>query len=226
MLRNNSADGIMSRVYVHQRIACAPRTWKLVANNVLSLKGFREAPEKSILYGIWRSQIGLPRDTITVISSWKNDKIATETAPQIFNELSLVESIETNVMVPTVRPVNDSPPKTQGNYAFRWFETPEVHFEEFLNLCKDAWPNFESKYDSQIIGLWKMNSNQSHNIKTLLLTRRPSLTMWERSKIPQGAIETEVRDKLNRRYDLCDWTTVYTTTLLTANDGDDNIRWS
>jgi hypothetical protein len=42
--------------------------------------------------------------------------------------------------------------------------------------------------------------------------------MWERSKLPEGDVEAAVRDKLNRPYDLCDWSVVSTTTLLTATD--------
>jgi hypothetical protein len=62
--------------------------------------------------------------------------------------------------------------------------------------------------------------------RTLLLTRRPNLAMWERSKIPEGGAESEVRRKLSRRYDLCDSTYVYTTTLLTADDQPDEVRWT
>jgi len=59
-----------------------------------------------------------------------------------------------------------------------------------------------------------------------LLTRRPDLAMWERSKIPQGEAEAEVRRQLSRRYDLCDDTYVYTTTLLSAEDQQDTVRWT
>ena len=38
--------------------------------------------------------------------------------------------------------------------------------------------------------------------------------------------EMEVRRKLSRRYDLCDSTCVYTTTLLTAEDSQDTVRWT
>jgi hypothetical protein len=50
--------------------------------------------------------------------------------------------------------------------------------------------------------------------------------MWERSKLPEGAAEAAVRDKLSRRYDLCDWTVVSTATLLTAVDRADTARWT
>ncbi len=60
----------------------------------------------------------------------------------------------------------------------------------------------------------------------MLLTRRPNLAMWERSKIPENATEAEVRRKLSRRYDLCIDTDVFTTTLLTAGDRKDEARWT
>jgi len=50
--------------------------------------------------------------------------------------------------------------------------------------------------------------------------------MWERSKIPADAAESEVRRQLSRRYDLCDDTWVYTTTLLTAEDHTDEVHWT
>jgi len=177
------------------------------------------------LYGLWRSQIGLPRDTITIISVWPDLETAKEKSDQICIGMEMVSAVETDIMSPTIRPKNGKRPERQGNYAFRWFETPLENFGEFLQLCTDAWPDFETSYDSQIIGLWKIENN-NENVKTLLLTRRPSLAMWERSKIPQGDKEAKVRKKLSRRYDLCDWTTVYTTTLITASDESDNIRWS
>ena len=129
-------------------------------------------------------------------------------------------------MTPTLRPKAPDAPRRQGNYAFRSFETPAEHWDEFLDLCTGAWPGFESSYDSQVIGLWQFKEEQDSIQRSLLLTRRPNLAMWERSKIPQGDAETEVRRKLSRRYDLCDSTCVYTTTLLSAEDEQDTVRWT
>jgi hypothetical protein len=138
-------------------------------------------------------------------------------------------------MAPTLRPADHQPPARQGNYAFRWFVTPYGDWQEFLDLCAQAWPGFESAYDSQVVGLWRCTGDTyghasdaptGTDVRSLLLTRRPNLAMWERSKLPQGAAETEVRNTLSRRYDLCTWTVVYTTTLLTAADSADEARWA
>ena len=175
-----------------------------------------------------QSQIGLPRDTLTVISLWPNAELANKTTDELFKSIRTIDSIEKDFMVPTVRPTSDKLPIKQGNYAFRWFETPKQNFNEFIQLCVDAWPHFEKNYDSEIIGLWKLDNDAdaNKNTRTLLLTRRPNLAVWERSKIPVTDEEKDVRRKLSKRYDLCDWTTVYTTTFLTANDVSDDVRWS
>ena len=46
------------------------------------------------------------------------------------------------------------------------------------------------------------------------------------SKIPKTMEEKATREKLSRRYDLCDHTIVYTTTLITALDAKDTVSWS
>tara|TARA_B100001173_G_scaffold205240_1_gene176976 strand:+ start:39 stop:686 length:648 start_codon:yes stop_codon:yes gene_type:complete len=215
----------MSSIYVHHRVTCEPRTWSDVAKQVIDLHDFVIRNNETSLYGLWRSQIGLPRDTITMISVWPDLETAKEKSNQICIGMEMVSAVETCIMRPTIRPKTNKRPRRQGNYAFRWFDTPLRNLDEFLKLCFEAWPDFESSYDSQIIGLWKIENNDK-TVKTLLLTRRPNLAMWERSKIPEGPKETSVREKLSRRYDLCDWTTVYTTTLLTASDDADLVRWS
>ena len=215
----------MSSIYVHHRVTCEPRTWSDVTKQVIDLHDFVIRNNETSLYGLWRSQIGLPRDTITMISVWPDLETAKEKSNQICIGMEMVSAVETCIMRPTIRPKTNKRPRRQGNYAFRWFDTPLRNLDEFLKLCIEAWPDFESSYDSQIIGLWKIENNDK-TVKTLLLTRRPNLAMWERSKIPEGPKETSVREKLSRRYDLCDWTTVYTTTLLTASDDVDLVRWS
>jgi len=140
---------------------------------------------------------------------------------------------------PTLRPGDSQPPGRQGNYAFRWFATPERHWTEFLDLCSRAWPGFEKAYDSQVVGLWRATGDRTGiesdevtgagfhgGVRSLLLTRRPNLAMWERSKLPEGKDEAKVRTLLSRRYDLCDWTVVSTATLLTARDKPDTARWT
>ena len=62
----------MYPMYFHHRIHCAPRTWKAVADHIGSVSAQWPASGGGALYGVWRSQIGRPRDELTVITVWQN----------------------------------------------------------------------------------------------------------------------------------------------------------
>ncbi|MBL8384060.1 MAG: hypothetical protein JNM90_13335 [Burkholderiales bacterium] len=209
-------------LYLHHAITCAPRSHAAVARQLLAIDWDRAG---GALYGAWRAQIGRPRDEITAISVWPagTDPQAAD-AP--LRDIADIRATVSEPMSATLRPLAPTPPRRQGNYAFRWFELAAAHWDEFLALCAAAWPGFEAAYDSQVIGLWRCTRSDPARVRALLLTRRPDLAMWERSKIPADDAERAVRDRLSRRYDLCDDTWVHTTTLLSAEDRPDTVRWT
>jgi hypothetical protein len=209
-------------LYVHHSLACAPRTFAAVAQRLAALDW---AGQGGALFGLWRSQIGRPRDELTAITVWPQT-VDPAAVSALMKGVGEVREVTSEPLRATLRPASPAPPRRQGNYAFRWFELKEANWEEFLSLCAAAWPGFESAYDSQVIGLWRCVTDAPGRVRALLLTRRPDLAMWERSKTPADAAEREVRRKLSRRYDLCDATWVYTTTLLTAEDRADEVRWT
>ena len=226
-------------LYVYHRIDTAPRQWQAVADRLAGDGPQRIAAAGGKLYGLWRSQIGRPRDEIQAITVWPGSIRAAEAERLLLQGEQEVWTRRSELLLPTLRPKEPSPPIRQGNYAFRWFATPQQSWPEFLDLCAQGWPGFESAYDSQVIGLWQAIGDRTATaadevtgagihagVRSLLLTRRPNLAMWERSKIPQGKDEAKVRDVLSRRYDLCDWTIVSTATLLTASDKPDKTRWT
>jgi len=221
----------MASVYCYHRVTTLPLKWRDVADNLQSDWSSRCAAAGGVLYGIWRSQIGRPRDELSVITVWADSESCERDFHTWLDTMSWVVGFETADMSPTLRPTTPEPPVRQGNYAFRWFETPPEHWDEFLDLCDSAWPGIEAAYDDvQVIGLWRIEEagedGGEGDIASLMLTRRPDLAMWERTKIPRGEAETEVRRKLSRRYDLCRFTVVHTATLLTANDQQDTHRWT
>jgi hypothetical protein len=223
-----------NEIYFHHRLACEPRQWKTVADALASDSRPQVEQAGGSLYGIWRSQIGRPRDELTAITHWSDATRAGAAITSAWAKLTGLRHHEMQAMRPTLRPITATPPTRQGNFAFRWFETPAVHWDEFLALSATGWPDFEASYDSQVIGLWRIideghtgDARQNDDVITsLLLTRRPDLAMWERSKIPQGGTEVAMRETFSRRYDLCNSTVVYTTTLLTATDREDTARWT
>lgn len=229
----------MSPSFVHHRIDAAPRRWQTVADRLAADGARRIGEAGGQLYGVWRSQIGRPRDEVQAISAWPQGITAAAAQRALLAHTDDVRTLTSEVLTPTLRPTDTAPPTRQGNYAFRWFAVPEPNWPEFLDLCAAAWPGFEGAYDSQVIGLWQATGDRTGagpdevtgaglhgGVRSLLLTRRPNLAMWERSKLPQGEAEAAVRDKLSRRYDLCDWTVVSTATLLTAVDRADTARWT
>lgn len=229
----------MTALFVHHRIAVRPRQWQALAGR-LAGDGWRRITEAGgALYGVFRSQIGRPRDELQVLTVWSQTRRAGEAEQILLARDPDVLGASSELLLPTLRPTDTTPLTRQGNYAFRWFASPAEHWPEFLDLCAQAWPGFESSYDSQVIGLWQAIGDRNgpafdeasgaglqDGVRSLLLTRRPNLAMWERSKIPEGREEQEVRTKLSRRYDLCEWTVVSTATLLTATDRADTARWT
>ncbi|MEM9682140.1 MAG: hypothetical protein AAF942_02645 [Pseudomonadota bacterium] len=216
----------MPDFYVHHRVTAQPREWNSVAEKLRASADEQFSERGGALYGVWRSQIGRPRDELAVVTVWPDEESASDAETMLLDGLGNVVGCSSECMVPTLRPQSTTPPRRQGNYAFRWFKTPPANWDEFLALCEAAWPGFESAYDSQVVGLWRFLDEGEGLRKSLLMTRRPDLAMWERSKIPSGEAEAEVRRQLSRRYDLCDWTCVHTTTLIGADDLDDTVRWA
>ena len=222
------------QVFIHHRIDAAPRQWQALADRLARDGAGRLRQAGGALYGVWRSQIGRPRDELTVITAWSAAVTAATAERLLLGDDPDVRSRRSETLAPTLRPADAVAPTRQGNYAFRWFATPQQNWPEFLDLCTAAWPGFEAAYDSQVIGLWQATGDRTgegdgdrfDGVHSLLLTRRPNLAMWERSKLPEGEAETEVRAQLSRRYDLCDWTVVSTATLLTAEDRQDTARWT
>ncbi len=222
------------RVFIHHRIDAAPRRWQALSDRLAGDGANRIRQAGGALYGVWRSQIGRPRDELTVLTAWSAAITVATAESLLLGDDPDARSRRSEALAPTLRPTDAVPPTRQGNYAFRWFATPQQNWPEFLDLCAAAWPGFEAAYDSQVVGLWQAtgdctgagDGDQFGGVRSLLLTRRPNLAMWERSKLPEGKAETEVRAQLSRRYDLCDWTVVSTATLLTAEDRQDTARWT
>jgi hypothetical protein len=226
-------------IFVHHRIETAPRQWQAVAERLALGGAERIGAAGGTLYGLWRAQIGRPRDEIQAMTVWPGAIRAAEAERLLLLGEPDIWTRRSEVMLATLKPTDTAAPRRQGNYAFRWFATPQQSWPEFLDLCAQAWPGFESAYDSQVIGLWQAVGDRTATerdestgagihagVRSLLLTRRPNLAMWERSKLPQTKDETKVRDMLSKRYDLCDWTVVSTATLLTATDKPDKARWT
>ena len=142
--------------FVHHRIEAAPRSWAAVAERLTKVP-----LGAGTLYGVWRSQIGRPRDELQVLTLWPHETRAAAAETALLGSAADVRHVRSQALVPTLRPTEKTAPTRQGNYAFRWFATPQAHWPEFLDLCVEAWPGFEAAYDSQVIGLWQATSDRT-----------------------------------------------------------------
>lgn len=219
--------------FVYHRLTAAPRRSREVARRIALESGPRLASRGGTLYGLWGSQIGRPRDELHAITVWARPVRASDAEDLLLGEDEIdVFTQRSELLLPTFRPSDTLPPTRQGNYAFRWFATPEADWPEFLDLCVEGWPGFEAVEDSQIVGLWQAIGDRTGEgpdeatgagvhlgVRSLMVSRRGSLAMWERAALrPDPASGETEREILRRRYDLCDWTVVSTATLLTSTD--------
>jgi hypothetical protein len=149
------------------------------------------------LFGLWRGEIGFHNDEGVVMTAWparsEPGHAATDGIPGVLE--SSVERVEA-----TVRPLEPEPPTDHGIYAHRWFETTEQHWPEFIDLSQAAWPDFEGAFPGvQIVGLWRSLDCSEPLVRVLLITRYPTLGVWERSR-PYEAERVPGIDEARRRF--------------------------
>ena len=69
----------MPASYVHHRVNCRPRQWAATAAMIAGPGVAALGKAGGSLFGVWRSQIGRPRDELTVLTAWP-DRAAAEDA--------------------------------------------------------------------------------------------------------------------------------------------------
>ena len=112
-----------------------------------------------------------------------------------------VLSCEVHELAPTIRPLPGAVLKPGGIYVHRWFEVDSSSLNEFIALSAEAWPDFESRFDAQIFGLFELTSARRGDAPghrhLLLVTRYASHGVWEDSRDPStAAMQTFARRAL------------------------------
>lgn len=114
--------------------------------------------------------------------------------------IASVLELGTERLVATVRPADPEAPVDVGIYAHRWFETTDEHWPEFIDLSQAAWPDFEGAFPGvRVVGLWRSLAVDSPVVRALLITRYPTLAVWERSR-PYEAERVPGIDEARRRF--------------------------
>jgi hypothetical protein len=137
--------------------------------------------------GLFAAQLGWEASQVALLV----ERGAEAGAPEALQTLSRapeVVSCEFQELSPTVRPSPGAPLKSGGIYVHRWFKVEASEFDEFIALSAEAWPDFESRFDARIFGLFELSSGRTdHHRHLLLVTRYGSHGVWEDSRDPSTA---------------------------------------
>jgi hypothetical protein len=107
-----------------------------------------------------------------------------------------VTHLAARVMRATARPTDGARPAPGGIWVHRTFETRASDLESFVALSAEAWPDFESRFDARVFGLFEVVEPRpdADVVELLLITRYASHGVWEESRDPTtSAMQTFAR---------------------------------
>ncbi len=155
------------------------------------------------LWGVWsgRSGIGFRSDELVVSACCPDPAAATKTI-ETLRRCSEVSDFAGRVMLPTTRPVDDTPMTGDGVWVFREFEVDVSNVDRFVELSSSAWETFEDN-GSDVVGLFQTPGDVDP-ASMLLVTRYPDLTTWETTRSP--ARDPQAWKMFAERHGLTRWT--------------------
>ena len=155
------------------------------------------------IFGLFGALLGLATNEIYLVT---------------FGETNLNLKLQKNIEVAndwtlkaTARPTEHTAAQDPGVYVFRWFSVRPQTISEIVELSKNAWPDFESSFDTQVQGLFVEDIENPQIM--LLLTWYRNLTVWEESRNPPN----NARENFIRRHQLTLNALPIATSLLTSD---------
>ncbi|HEX4197414.1 MAG TPA: hypothetical protein VHZ26_08230 [Caulobacteraceae bacterium] len=140
--------------------------------------------------GLFTPQLGWEAAQAALLVERADDS-GPSAAVEALSRASEVQSCAFHELAPTIRPAPGAALKAGGIYVHRWFEVETAAFDEFIALSAEAWPDFESRFDAQIFGLFDLTSGRAGEPPgrrhLLLITRYASHGVWEDSRDPSTA---------------------------------------
>ncbi|MFZ4067270.1 MAG: hypothetical protein ACOYKF_06995 [Phenylobacterium sp.] len=111
-------------------------------------------------------------------------------------------SVQRTRLSATARPVAGAAPVPGGVYVHNWFHIDADAVEAFVALSVEAWPDFETRFEAQIFGLFLAEASETDlgqgARRLLLMTRYRDLGEWQASRDPT----TEAMKTFARRREL------------------------
>ena len=181
----------MHETYEDRRFCLGPGEWEARATSLRAAAG-------PAFFGLFRGQIGLEANEGVLLTVYPDAGRLAQSVGALRAACADARDVRTERMVATVRPASAAPPTKKGVYAFRRFEVRDADAAEFADLSQRAWPEFESRHDVEIIGLWRSLDVRAPDARFHLLTRYASLAVWEASRADTGSPEFARRHQLTR----------------------------
>ncbi len=140
--------------------------------------------------GLFTSQLGWEASQVALLVE-RDDQRDRSAALQALSRAPDVISREFHELASTIRPTARAALTPGGIYVHRWFEVDSSSLNEFVALSAEAWPDFESRFDAQIFGLFERTSARAGDAPghrhLLLVTRYGDHGVWEQSRDPSTA---------------------------------------
>ena len=96
----------MPAIFTYHRITAEPRQWRTLATSLAQHSGARLAEQGGRLYGLWRSQIGRPRDELQAMTVWSGAIRAREAERLLLGVEPEVRSVASEMLLSTLRPAD------------------------------------------------------------------------------------------------------------------------
>lgn len=125
--------------------------------------------------------------------------------------LDAVETAETLVLEPTIRPIDATPLSREGLYVFRFFDVAHENVDEIAELSREAWETFEGNGNYEPQGLFCQADRSGEHGRMLLLTWYNDLTAWQSSRTE---FPPQARENFQRREALTGGSIAYATRLI------------
>ena len=170
-------------VYAYRLLACSPLQHTRVLRHVVDHGGPAIAALGGRLFGVFASQIGLPRNQAIVLSVWPDAIAAAQHGDAVLAGSDSVTIAERALWDATVRPAEGAVIGPVGGIVtHRWFQVRDADVAQFLELSDTAWGNFEETEDTKVIGLWRNRQPQPGVTDLRRMTCDRALTAWDKSR--------------------------------------------
>lgn len=184
-------------VYEYRSVRIPRASWATVADAAFGPVDAATRAAGGSSFALFSGLIGLASDEGVLMRAWPDDAALTSECERTAADLPVLEeSVER--LVPSVRPLDATPPRLDGVYAHRWFWLQPADWQEFQRLSEDGvWPFFESD-GCRIIGLWR-SAEPGPLCKAVLVTRYASVAHWERTRLQSPEAPPDSDEALYRR---------------------------